>query len=101
MKKSYVSCDSTGEPDVWFEPIQVWEVKCADLSLSPVYRAAIGIVDTERGISLRFPRFVRVREDKNAEQATTSEEVAHFYNSQDQIKNQQNNRESQAEDDFY
>lgn len=32
------------KPDVWFEPKIVWEVLTADLSLSPIYTAAQGLV---------------------------------------------------------
>lgn len=29
---------------MWLDAVQVWEVKCADLSLSPIYKAAMGLV---------------------------------------------------------
>lgn len=32
------------KPDIWFEPKMVWEVLAADLSLSPIYTAAKGLV---------------------------------------------------------
>ncbi|SPO37342.1 probable CDC9 - DNA ligase I [Pseudozyma flocculosa] len=58
-KKGYYDVGDA-KPDVYFDAKVVWEVLTADLSLSPVYTAAKGLVD-HRGISLRFPRFIRPR----------------------------------------
>lgn len=60
-KKGYYDVGDA-KPDVFFEAKVVWEVLTADLSLSPVYSAAKGMIDA-RGISLRFPRFIRTSPD--------------------------------------
>jgi len=78
--KSYYIYDSSAEPDVWFEPTMLFEVLTADLSLSPVYKAGAEVFG--RGVSLRFPRFIRIRDDKSVEDATTSDQVVEFYERQ-------------------
>ncbi|OWZ72366.1 hypothetical protein AYX14_02217 [Cryptococcus neoformans] len=69
-------------PDVWFEPSEVWEIKGADITLSPVYPAASSHLGSERGLSVRFPRFIRVRDDKTWEDAMTSDQLADMYRRQ-------------------
>ncbi|OJK05175.1 hypothetical protein ASPACDRAFT_56565 [Aspergillus aculeatus ATCC 16872] len=79
-RPSYV--EYYGAPDVWFEPQEVWEMAFADITLSPTYPAAIGLVSEERGLSLRFPRFLKVREDKSIDEATTSDYLAYLWRKQ-------------------
>lgn len=70
----------TGErAPFWFEPTEVWEVRAADITLSPVHKAACGLVHAERGLSLRFPRFIRKRPDKRLCDATTPGQLAALY----------------------
>lgn len=84
--KGYYNFGDSHKPDVWFDAVQVWEVLAADLTLSPVHRAAIGLVDDTRGIALRFPRFVRIRDDKQPEESTTAAQIAELFREQDSRK---------------
>ncbi|KAI5781254.1 hypothetical protein EDC01DRAFT_666862 [Geopyxis carbonaria] len=87
------------QPDVWFEPRVVWEVKTADISLSPKYMAGKGLVEGNKGISLRFPRYIRDREDKKPEDATTGVQLAEMYRRQDVVAN--NAKSGKGVDDDY
>jgi len=80
--KGYFNYNKNLEPHVWFEPCVVWEIKVADFSLSPVHTAAIGIISDNKGIGFRFPRIVRVREDKTPEQSTSPTQIAEMYKNQ-------------------
>ncbi|KAI0129155.1 DNA ligase I [Xylariales sp. AK1849] len=80
-KPSFV--EYTGHPDIWFEPQEVWEMAFADITLSPTYTAAIGLVSQDRGLSLRFPRFLKKREDKGIEEASSSDFLAGLWRKQE------------------
>jgi DNA ligase-1 len=85
-KTSQYSVSDQLECDVWFDAVQVWEVKAADLSQSSTHRGAKGKTGEEgRGIGLRFPRFERLRDDKSVEQATSSDQILEMYYAQDTI----------------
>ena len=67
------------EPDIWTVPALVIEVLGAELTLSPQHTCCRGAVKKGAGISIRFPRFIRWREDKGPEDATTTKELVEMY----------------------
>ena len=90
------------EPDVVFEAKIVIEVKTADLSMSPIYTAGYDLTPDHRGVSLRFPRFQRTRDDKKPYEACTSEEIVKLYNSQTAISKNTNKAFNNTDiDDIY
>merc|ERR1712187_112034 len=82
-------------PDVWLEACQVWEIKAGDLSISPVHTAAMGMKADGKGIALRFPRYIRIRDDKSPEDATGAEQIVDMFESQAVIGN-----DGGGDDDF-
>jgi len=78
--KEYVA-DKETFPDIWVRPSLVVEILADEITLSPRHTA--GRKKTgERGYSLRFPRLVRFRDDKNPEDATTIKEIEEMYKKQ-------------------
>lgn len=56
-------------PDVWVNPEILIEIRADSISRSPFYQT---------GLSLRFPRFVRFRDDKDVSEATSLSRVKTF-----------------------
>jgi DNA ligase 1 len=74
---------STLTPDVWFRPTLVLELRAAELTLSPIHRAAEGNIRAGYGLAMRFPRFTgRIRDDKSPEEASTTHEAVRLYQTQ-------------------
>ncbi|KAI5181795.1 DNA ligase 1 [Nematocida sp. AWRm80] len=73
--------DTATSPDVWFRPHFVWEVATAGISVSPRYTAGRSASDLgdSKGLSLRFPRFIRFRSDKTPETATSSSQIVSLF----------------------
>lgn len=64
------------EPDFWVDLKYVVEVAFDDITLSPTHTC--GLHD-EKGYALRFPRLMRLREDKGINEVTTTKEVIEMY----------------------
>ena len=75
-----VICAKELYPDVWLSPEVVCQVWADEISLSP--RHSAGKTDKEIGYSLRFPRFMKLRDDKGPYEATTVDEISRMYEDQ-------------------
>jgi DNA ligase-1 len=75
--------------DVWFEPAIVIEVIASEITLSPSHAAAKDAIKQGYGLALRFPKFTgKIRDDKEPEDATTTDEVVAMYRRQLKIHSQ-------------
>lgn len=82
IPRKHPRVDSTIEADVWFVPAKVAEIIGAELTLSPMHTCCMSAIRSGAGISIRFPRFIRWRDDKRPEDATTTKELLEMYKGQ-------------------
>ncbi|VAH78953.1 unnamed protein product [Triticum turgidum subsp. durum] len=82
LPKKPVYYKTDEQPELWFTAEQVWEIRGADLTLSPVHHAAIGVVHPSRGISVRMPRHIRCVPDRSPEDCSTATDVASMFRAQ-------------------
>lgn len=83
--------DSDMESDVWFEPELVIEVVASEITLSPIHKAARNEIRKDSGLALRFPKFTgKIRLEKEAEDASTNEEVMTLFRGQKKVAHDKN-----------
>jgi len=75
--------NSKMEADVWFIPNIVLEIISSEITLSPIHTAKMDAIRKDAGLALRFPKFTgKIRDDKNPEDATTTDELLEMYQAQ-------------------
>ena len=75
--------DSKIEADVWLVPALILEIVGAEITLSPIHTCGMNSIRPGAGLAVRFPRFTgKYREDKSAEDCTTTDEIVEMYRAQ-------------------
>ena len=75
--------------DMWFEPELVIEIVASEITQSPIHKTASDKIKENTGLALRFPKFTgKIRTEKNAEDASTDEEIIALYKVQKKTVNQ-------------
>ena len=84
--KKNTRIESNMEADVWFEPELVIEIVASEITLSPIHKTALDSIRNGSGLALRFPKFTgKIRTEKNAEDASTGNEIVTLYKSQNKV----------------
>ena len=66
------------KPDFFFEPGIVLEVLGAEITKSPIHTCAMDKF-APNGLAIRFPRFIKFRAEKSAEDSTTTAEIVQMF----------------------
>ena len=83
IKDKHVMVDSKMEVDVWFKPNIVLEITGSEITISPIHTVNMNEIRKDFGLALRFPLFTgRIREDKMAQDITTTMEIMNEYKKQ-------------------
>lgn len=75
--KQYKEVEKMLTPDVWVNPTIIVEIAADDITKSPIHGALF---------ALRFPRLVRIRNDKSVDQITSVKELETMYGNQESVK---------------
>ncbi len=76
LKRAPANLDYEISPDFWVHPKYVVEVAYDNITRSPTHTCG---TEKGKGLALRFPRMIRIREDKGPFNATTTKEVEEMY----------------------
>jgi DNA ligase-1 len=79
LKKKPNNIISKIEPDFWVTPKYIVVVAADEITKSPMHTCASALFKLDKGLALRFPRMLNLRETKGPYDATTSEEVYDMY----------------------
>jgi len=79
LKKPHPEVDIEIDVDAHFEPRVVFEVAWEEIQVSPAEKHT-------GGLSLRFPRYLRIRNDRRPEEINTVQEITELYTRQEERK---------------
>ena len=79
IKKPHENVDIEIDCDAHFTPRVVFEVAWEEVQVSPAEKHS-------SGLSLRFPRYLRIREDRRAEEINTVQEIIKLFEQQEKRK---------------
>jgi DNA ligase-1 len=81
-KKKPARVISELEPDYWVTPHYIIETRADEITRSPMHSCG---KEKGAGYALRFPRMIKIRSDKKAEEATTTEEIKKMFAHQKRV----------------
>ncbi|MBD3398150.1 ATP-dependent DNA ligase [Candidatus Micrarchaeota archaeon] len=76
VKRPPTNLDYEMDPDFWVHPRHVVEVAYDNITRSPTHTCGR---EKGKGLALRFPRMIRIRDDKGPFNATTTKEVEEMH----------------------